>query len=447
MARAAFSIRRLGLPSVLAAVALLVAACQTPPGGPGPQTGGPAPVSGGQQQAGGGPPFMGGRTPVRVALLLPLGAASADMRNVAQALLESAELAVFEVGNPDLLLAPKDTKGTAAGAEAAARQAISEGAELILGPLLREEVSAVAPLARASRIPVMAFSTDRSVAGNGVFLLSFQPEQEIERVARYAVTQRIYNYAALIPNTDYGQRVRDAFIASIQGNGGQVIAVQPYERNPASMMEPVKNLANYEKKAINRRSGAPPSGTTGAIEGPPPPDPGALDRMLNYHTYANAPFDAVLLPEGGTLLRALAPLLPYYDVDPRKVKFLGTGLWDDPVIGREPALVGGWFAAPPPDARKAFLSRFQTAYGKTPPRIASISFDAVALAGALGRMPRGQRFAPSTLANPNGFSGIDGIFRFRPDGSSERGLAVLEVTPNGFAVVSPAPTTFETKGF
>lgn len=446
MARAAFSIRRLGLPAAFSALALLAVACQTPPGG-GPQTGGPSPIPGPQQQAGGGPPFMGNRTPVRVALLLPLGASSADMRNVAQALLESAELAVFEVGNPDLLLLPKDTRGTAAGAEGAARQAIAEGAELILGPLLREEVTAIAPLARASRIPVMAFSTDRSVAGNGVFLLSFQPEQEIERVARYAVTQRLYNYAALIPNSDYGQRVRDAFIASVQGSGGQVIALQPYERNPASMMEPVKNLANYEKQAQGRRSSSAPNGTTGAIDGPPPPDPGALDRMLNYHTYANAPFDAVLLPEGGTLLRALAPLLPYYDVDPHKVKFLGTGLWDDPVIGREPALVGGWFAAPPPDARKAFLSRFQSAYGKTPPRLASISFDAVALAGALARMPRGQRFALSTLSNPNGFSGIDGIFRFRPDGSSERGLAVLEVTPNGFAVVSPAPSTFENKGF
>jgi ABC-type branched-subunit amino acid transport system substrate-binding protein len=385
---------------------------------------------------------MAGHTPVRVALLLPMSANNSDLKSVAQALLESAELAVFEVGNPDLLLSPRDTGGTAAGAEAAARQALDEGAELILGPLLREEVASVAPLARAQHVPVLSFSTDRSVAGDGVFLLSFQPEQEIERVARYAISQGHASFAALIPNTDYGTRVRDAFLESVSTSGGTVIALQPYERNPASMMEPVKALANYEKQILKLRAG-PPSGTTGAIRGPAPPDPEVLTRLLNYQSTASTPFDAVLLPEGGTLLRALAPLLPYYDVDPHKVKFLGTGLWDDPVIGREPALVGGWFAAPPPDARKAFIDRFQSAYGKHPPRIASISFDAVALAGALGRLPKDKRFSLATLANPNGFSGIDGIFRFRPDGSSERGLAVLEVTPNGFVVVSPPPATFE----
>jgi ABC-type branched-subunit amino acid transport system substrate-binding protein len=427
-------------------LALVLAACQTWPGtGTKPQVGEPTPIPG---QPGSVPQFMAGRTPVRVALLLPLGANNSDLKQIAQALLESAELAVFEVGNADLLLSPKDTRGTAAGAEAAVRQALSEGAELILGPLLRDEVTAIAPIARQHNVPVLAFSTDRSVAGNGVFLLSFQPEQEIDRVTNYAVLQARFNFAALIPNTDYGLRVRDAFIASVGTNGGQVIALQPYERNPAAMMDPVRSLANYEKQTLKLRSGAAASGTTGAIPGPPPPDPGTLDRLLNYQSYASTPFDAVLLPEGGTLLRALAPLLPYYDVDPHQVKFLGTGLWDDPVIGREPALVGGWFAAPPPDARKAFLGRFQSAYGKVPPRIVSIAFDAVALAGALGRLPKSQRFALSTLSNPNGFSGIDGIFRFRPDGSSERGLAILEVTPNGFVVVSPAPATFETpKGF
>lgn len=395
---------------------------------------------------------MAGHTPVRVALLLPLSSNNSDMKQVAQALLQSAELAVFEVGNPDLLLSPKDTHGTAAGADAAARQAVSEGAELILGPLLREEVTAIAPIARERHIPVLAFSTDRSVAGNGIFLLSFQPEQEIDRVTQYAVSQGRRTFAALIPNSDYGLRVRDAFIASVNTSGASVIALQQYERQPAAMMDPVKALADYEKQTLKLHGASlgagVGSGTTGAIQGPPVPDQSTLDRLMNYQQTASTPFDAVLLPEGGTLLRALAPLLPYYDVDPHKVKFLGTGLWDDPVIGREPALVGGWFASPPPDARKAFIDRYQSAYGKTPPRISSISFDAVALAGALARLPKKQRFSLDTLSNPNGFSGIDGIFRFRPDGSSERGLAVLEVTPNGFVVVSPAPATFETpKGF
>ncbi len=250
------------------------------------------------------------------------------------------------------------------------------------------------------------------------------------------------------PNSDYGLRVRDAFLYSVSHSGGQVIALQQYERQPAAMMAPVKSLANYETQTLKLRGAPSAFGQTGAIAGPPTPDQATLDRLMNYQSTSSTPFDAVLLPEGGTLLRALAPLLPYYDVDPHKVKFLGTGLWDDPVIGREPALVGGWFAAPPPDARKAFLDRFQSAYGTTPPRLASISFDAVALAGALARPAEGSTLLHDDARQPQR------LFRASTASSvSVRtaprsvGLAVLEVTPNGFVVVSPAPATFETKAF
>lgn len=401
------------------------------------------------------PEHMKGREPVRVALLLPLSAKNSEIRQVAGALLDAAQLAVFEVNNPNLLLMPKDTGGTPAGAEIAAREALNEGAELVLGPLLRESVMAVAPLAQAAGVQVISFSTDSGVSGNGVYLLSFQPEQEVQRVTRYAISQNRHRFAALVPISDYGNRVRDSFIKSVDMSGGRVIAVQPYQRRPEEMFDPVKSLANYQKQALGGGVGvggeppvAPPPPSQGTLGGPGV-DPaaqyqvGQLSRLLDYQTYSEAPFDAVLLPEGGMLLRALAPLLPYFDVDPKQVKFLGTGLWDDPVIGKEPALVGGWFAAPPPDARSAFVSRFKNSYGRTPPRIASLAFDGVALSGALARLPAGQRFSQATLTNPNGFSGIDGIFRFTPDGQTERGLAVMEVTSKGFVVVDPAPSSFE----
>jgi len=211
------------------------------------------------------------------------------------------------------------------------------------------------------------------------------------------------------------------------------------DESPRPYAHPVRSLAAYQKRmAVHGvNEAAQPIQTSGDLSD--------LQRLQQYQSFGTSPFDAVLLPEGGTLLRALAPLLPYYDVDPHQVKFLGTGLWDDPIIGREPALDGGWFAAPSPDARNAFLTRFSQAYGTSPPRISSLSFDGVALAGSLAKLPRGQRFSAATLTSPNGFTGIDGIFRFAPDGGTERGLAVLEVTANGFKVVSPAPTTFEGK--
>ncbi len=433
-------VHRLWLWLAIALAAFAIASCGTgPSGGPQRRPTPPLPKVAAPPPEIANPPQMAGRQPVRVALLLPFSSSDREVQQVAQALLNSGELALFEVNNPDVLLLPKDTHATADGAAAAAREAIGQGAELILGPLLRDEVAAVAPIAHQYHVPVIAFSTDRSVAGNGVYLLSFQPEQEVARVTQYAATHGHRVFAAMIPNSDYGARVRDAFVNAARSSGGNVIALQNYDRNAAAMADPVKSLASYEKRFAKYGY------NNSSLSMPDPANGGDLTRLMQYQSYGSEPFDAVLLPEGGALLHTLAPLLPYYDVDPHKVQFLGTGLWDDPSLGREPALDGGWFAAPSPDAQQAFLTRYKDAYAKSPPRIASLSFDAVALAGSMARAPKGHRFTDQALTNPNGFTGIDGIFRFTPNGDTQRGLAVLEITDQGFKVIDPAPTTFETR--
>ena len=142
------------------------------------------------------------------------------------------------------------------------------------------------------------------------------------------------------------------------------------------------------------------------------------------------------------MLRQIAPLLPFFDVDPRDVRFIGTGLWDDPTLGQEPALVGGWFAAPPPESAAAFMERFMATYEYRPVRIATLAYDAVALAAALARNDGRADFGRNALTSPSGFAGTDGIFRFLPNGTAERGLAVLEVTARGARVIDSAATTF-----
>jgi branched-chain amino acid transport system substrate-binding protein len=146
------------------------------------------------------------------------------------------------------------------------------------------------------------------------------------------------------------------------------------------------------------------------------------------------------------MLRTIAPMLTYNGVDPDKVKLLGTGLWDDFAITKEPALKDGWFAAPAPNADSHFINRYRQAFGGTPPQLATLAYDAVSLAALLGTGPAYHRFTEAALTDPNGFSGVDGIFRFSTDGSSDRGLAILAVRVGGFDVINPAPTTFQGKG-
>lgn len=383
------------------------------------------------------PPHMSEREPVRIAVLLPMGAQQASVRAVADALFNAAQLALFEFGNPDVLLIPKDTRGTPSGAAGAAREAVQEGAELILGPLFAGSVTAVRPIAAERNIPVIAFSTDVNVAGDGVYLLSFLPDQDVERVIDYAMLQGLNVFAGLVPQNEYGRRMEGALINAVTARAGVVHSIETYPNSPEAMFDPARRLANYDarKRALTAEK-------TRLRNAGDPESLAALARLDGFETFGDVPYQAVFVPVGGNELRSVAPLLPYFDVDPRKVRFLGTGQWDDASLGREPSLVGAWYAAPPHDANVAFKGRYARAFGSQPPRIASLGYDATSLASALAARAPQQRFTNQVLSNPDGFAGVDGIFRFLPDGRNERGLAVLEVRRNGPLVIDPAPTSF-----
>jgi ABC-type branched-subunit amino acid transport system substrate-binding protein len=178
------------------------------------------------------------------------------------------------------------------------------------------------------------------------------------------------------------------------------------------------------------------------------PNPEALEPAINAVAKSGLGFDAIFLPEGGTMLRSIAPILLGKGVDTKQVRLLGTGLWDDPAVAKDSSLIGGWYSVPPQDQRQNFISRYQQLYTNKPPRIATLAYDGVALASTLSRGSPGRRYTKETISDPNGFSGIDGIFRFLPNGFTERGLAVMEIAPNGqLLIASPAANTFQAQGF
>jgi len=363
-----------------------------------------------------------GEATVRVALLLPLTGPNGTL---GRTLFDAATLALFDAKRDALTLIVKDTRGTPEGAADAASAALSEGAELIIGPIFAAEVQAVAAIARERRVNVVAFSTDRQVAGDGVYLLGFGPEQQIERVVQAARESGRERFAALVPENAYGAAVEAAFRRAVENAGGALVKLETYPADSLDFTRLARRFADYD-----RRKAEGPVEQAGA-------------RRSSIEVTVDAPFDALLLPEGGQRLRALAPVLAYFDIDPAKVKFMGTGQWDQPGIGTEPALVGGWFAAPALQGYADFSRRFQAACGRAPVRIASIAYDAAALAAALSSGPVARRFDREALENPQGFAGYDGVFRFRADGLAERGLAVLEVQRGGFRTVVPAPERFE----
>jgi len=153
------------------------------------------------------------------------------------------------------------------------------------------------------------------------------------------------------------------------------------------------------------------------------------------------PTQAVLIAESGTALRAISTALVRGGVDQRQTRFIGTSVWAGEAQ-REPTLAGGWYVSADPSARTAFESRYQATFGESPTRLASLGYDAVALAALLSRDGGPRGFTRSRIENGEGFAGSDGLFRFHSNGAIERGLAIIEVRQNDVAVIDAAPRSF-----
>ena len=337
---------------------------------------------------------------VKAALILPLSAAG-NAGVAGQAMRNAAEMAIAEFNNPNIQLLVKDDGGTAEAARVGAQQAIDEGAEIILGPLFAQSVGFVGQVARPRNVPVIAFSTDANVASSGIYLLSFLPESDVDRIVQYAASTGKHSYAALIPDNPYGTVVEAAFRQDVGRRNGQVAAIERYPHDKAAMAGPVRNIAQ------------------------------ALGRA-----------DALFIPDGGDSLPDVAQVLVANGVNTKRIQLLGTGLWDDPRVFQTQALDGGLFAAPDGAGYRNFANRYAARFKQQPVRTATLAYDAVALVAALVKTQGPQRFSPEILTNPSGFSGIDGLFRFRQDGTNDRGLAILRVTPSGPQIVQAAPRSF-----
>lgn len=378
----------------LATVALLLAAC-----GEQSKTSTAAPPSTTTTPAAGSPVTASGKT--RIALLLPLSGRSAP---IGQSLQQAAEMALFDTGAKELALAAYDSGETADTATEAYRKARTDGAALVLGPLFGTSATALAPLVSQGGANVVSFSNDEQAAQRGVWIMGIAAPPQVRRVVDYASDQGIKRFAAFAPQTPYGQQMVQTLESQVTMRGGRMAAIEFFDPNSADLATPARRLTETSR---------------------------GEDRL------------AVLVPVAPPRLSAALGALAAAGIDNKSTQFIGTGVWDIPNIGSETMLRGAWYAAPDPARRADFERRFLATYGRPPHRLATLAYDGVALAGHLARLKLGGDFSAEAITNPNGWSGVDGIFRFLPNGRSERALAVIAVQGAQGAVVSPAPTSFQ----
>jgi branched-chain amino acid transport system substrate-binding protein len=380
----------------LAAMAFLLAAC-----GETPKTSTPAGQSTTVTASVGSPVTASGK--MRIALLLPLSGQAAP---IGQSLQQAAEMALFDTGAKELALAAYDSGETADTAVEAYRKARIDGAALVLGPLFGTSATALAPLVNQGGANVVSFSNDEQVGQRGVWIMGIAAPPQVRRVVDHAFDAGVRRFAAFAPQTSYGQQMVQTMESQVTVRGGKVAAIELFDANSADLNTPARRLAEASR---------------------------GEDKL------------AVLVPVAPPRLSAALAALAAAGIDNKSVQLIGTGVWDVPNIGQEVMLRGAWYAAPDPAKRADFERRFLSTYGRPPHRLATLAYDGVSLAGHLARLKQGGDFSEAAITNPNGWSGIDGIFRFLPNGRSERALAVIAVQAGPGMVVSPAPTNFTSK--
>ncbi len=379
-----------------AGLGLMLAACQTvvPRGAPAPVDAPPPVVT--RPVA---PPRVDSGIPQdvarqRIALLVPLTGANAG---VGQSIANATQLAILDTRNDQIRVTSYDTN---LGAVAAAQKALADGNRLILGPLLAEDARAVSPIAQRAGVPVISFSNDSSVAGAGTFVMGYAPAQSIARVVQYAASKGVRDFAGLVPNGLYGDRASTALLRAVEDNGGQVVSLQAYSRQPGALTAAITRLGRA------------------------------------------SPYQAVLIADSGATSATAVPIIRRSGGPTAQV--LGTDLWNtESALAASPALQGAWFASVSDGLYRQYAVKYRTRFGKAPYRLSSLGYDAVLLTVRIMREWRiGAPFPTERLTDRGGFAGLDGAFRFGADGVAERALEVQEIRGGATVTVSPAPTGF-----
>jgi ABC-type branched-subunit amino acid transport system substrate-binding protein len=334
----------------------------------------------------------------RVAMLLPKSAAG-NGAVVAGELRNGALLAMRDFGGSEMELVIKDTAGQAAGAQAAASEAIREGSSAVLGPVFAASVTSAAAITLPAGRTMIAFSTDTSNARRGVYLFSYTPQEDTRRIVEFALSRGSRSFLAFLPASAEGS-LREGVLRQLAGSAGANVQVIRYERSVTSIGDAVKASAGLLPAA-----------------------------------------DTIYIPEGGEIPNAIVQTIRRNSIDIVGKQLIGSGAWES-VVFKEAQLEGALYPGRDLSRFSDFASRYQAAYGTKPNVWAALGYDAVTLSTNIIRSSGPNAFTPQVLENPNGFIGINGIFRLRSDGTAQRGLAIYQVERSGGRLLIPAPTSF-----
>jgi len=370
---------------------------------------------------------------IKVGLLLPL---SGSNSKIGKSLLKASQLSLNKTKNQSIKLFVKDTENVDKNIITSYYELINEDVDIILGPLFSKNIKLLAPIAADENIIMITFSNNMEIKNENTFISGLSPENEIKEIFEYAILNGKNKFGVILPNNQYGLRSKKLIENLLLENQSQLTKLVVYDSKSPDFYKTVKIIANYEQRKFALEKKLEELKKIKSID-----SENEYKKLKNQDTLGELDFDSLYLGvENVRHLSMLASILPYYDVDPKKVFYMGNSLWSNNIALKEPALEKGVFSNFSQAKSEDFESEYQSVFKQKPHKISSIAYDLIGLISSLQK--DGQNISISNITNKNGFVGSNGPFRFKKDGSIDRSLSIFQIKDQKIREIKKADLNF-----
>ncbi len=266
-----------------------------------------------------------------------------------------------------------------------------------------------------------SFSSDSSLAKECIYLLNFFPRNELEQL--FSSLGNEARVALLYPENNYGYNI-NILIDSVADNSKAVLVNRAsYKKDLSNVRNAIKELGKYQLRKYELERQKKLLSTKNDEK-----SLSRLKKLQKFKTTNDYDFTHILIADYGLNLLQVAPLLPYYDIDPNVIQFMGTGVIDDENFFLEPSLEGAIFPGVEKSKRTKLLEEYLNIYDENMLRISTLPYDLVGLLNYMYSNDLNHLEAIELLNNKKiKFDGIDGKFYFK-NNIIERNLQVLKIS-------------------
>tara|TARA_Y100000816_G_C26095208_1_gene579434 strand:- start:133 stop:1431 length:1299 start_codon:yes stop_codon:yes gene_type:complete len=363
---------------------------------------------------------------IEVILIFPL---SGKNYRIGRSLLNSAQLALAKTNQRKIVFHVIDS-GNEENLISELYTTLEKDIDLIIGPIFTKKVRQIREIIKGKNIPIITLSNNSTLEARGVYVFGLTLEDEITTLLNYSIKNGLRRYALIIPKNDYGETVKketENFKTKYNSSSFKYVF---YDTKSPDFYFISKNISNYEERKLNLENkikDLEKETSNQALK--------ELNELKKMDTYGDLDFDSLLIfTQNFEELSNLSSILPYYDVDPKKIQFMGNSLWARSLSLKEPGLDNGYFTSLNINNKKKFEEEYFKLFQSQPHSITSLTYDLVGLISKLHSEKK--QFSIDMLFAEAGFVGINGWFKINKNGKVSRNPDIYKIKNQRFILLN-----------